>query len=132
MNCSVDGCEKTAEKRGWCNPHYQRWRLKGAPGGVIQPPARRRIAANGYVHLYRPAHPLAMSDGYVAEHRMVAWDHGILTDPAHHVHHVNHDKQDNRPENLEALDGSEHHRRHIAETGFVTNQYGTWPVEVRP
>lgn len=129
--CSIDGCPKAAEKRGWCNPHYQRWRLKGAPGEAIQPPARRRVAPNGYIHLYRPGHPLAMSDGYVAEHRMVAWDCGILTDPADHVHHVNEDKTDNRPENLDALHGSEHRRHHIAKAGFVENQYGAWPVRNR-
>jgi hypothetical protein len=27
--CSVDGCERFARKRGWCDTHYQRWRKHG-------------------------------------------------------------------------------------------------------
>ena len=29
--CSIDGCERCAEKRGWCNAHYKRWRRHGDP-----------------------------------------------------------------------------------------------------
>ncbi len=29
--CSVDGCCKPAKSRGWCNTHYERWRINGAP-----------------------------------------------------------------------------------------------------
>lgn len=38
--CSVDGCEREAEKRGWCSRHYQRWRNHGDPlgGGPILGP----------------------------------------------------------------------------------------------
>lgn len=27
--CSIDGCEREAVKRGWCNRHYRRWWLHG-------------------------------------------------------------------------------------------------------
>lgn len=33
--CSIDGCEKTARKRGWCAMHYERWRQHGDPGTVV-------------------------------------------------------------------------------------------------
>lgn len=29
--CSVDGCERPATKRGWCDSHYSAWRRKGTP-----------------------------------------------------------------------------------------------------
>lgn len=32
--CSVDGCKKPSAKRGWCDTHYQRWRLKGDVGSA--------------------------------------------------------------------------------------------------
>lgn len=32
--CSLDGCGRPAEARGWCNAHYLRWRSKGDPGTV--------------------------------------------------------------------------------------------------
>jgi hypothetical protein len=60
-----------------------------------------------------------MAYGYVSEHRKVAWDTGMLTDPIDHVHHRNGDKQDNRAENLEVLPGAEHarlHHTHAQET----------------
>jgi len=33
--CSVDGCGKIAEKRGWCNMHYSRWRKHGDVNALI-------------------------------------------------------------------------------------------------
>lgn len=29
--CSIPGCEKPVEARGWCNKHYWRWRRNGDP-----------------------------------------------------------------------------------------------------
>ena len=29
--CSVDGCDKPIEARGWCKPHYRRWYNHGDP-----------------------------------------------------------------------------------------------------
>lgn len=29
--CSIEACEKTAVKRGWCSTHYARWRNNGDP-----------------------------------------------------------------------------------------------------
>ncbi len=29
--CTIDGCGKTAEKRGWCGMHYRRWQRHGDP-----------------------------------------------------------------------------------------------------
>jgi len=68
-----------------------------------------------------------MSDGYVFEHRKVAWDVGIFTDPSLHIHHKDADKKNNDPSNLEPKTASEHHRDHAIEGG-VTNQYGHFQV----
>lgn len=86
---------------------------------------KRRIRTDGYVDVYDPAHPLARVDGYLMEHRKVAWDCGLLTDPSMHVHHIDHDKRNNDPANLAVL-SVEQHARHHAEHDPIGNQYGTW------
>lgn len=29
--CSIDGCDQLHRARGWCGPHYDRWRRYGDP-----------------------------------------------------------------------------------------------------
>lgn len=71
---------------------------------------KRRMEANGSVMVYLPEHPLArthgQSKGYVSEHRYVAWENGLLTDPADQVAHKNKIRDDNRIENLTIRDAS--------------------------
>ncbi len=84
---------------------------------------------SGHVRLFRPGHPIAQVDGYVLEHRLVAFEAGIAVPDGYHVHHRNGIKDDNRLENLEVLAASDHTRLHITEAGnVITNQYGTFPV----
>lgn len=130
MVCAVEGCDLFARVKGWCGRHYAQARATGDPIARVRPTygSKRRVADNGYVYLYEPTHSLAHADGYVAEHRKVAWDAGILTDPTDHVHHVDHDKQNNSLANLEVLSNAEHGRRHLAENGYVRNQFGEWPL----
>lgn len=33
--CSVDRCERSSRKRGWCDMHYVRWRRHGDPDRVL-------------------------------------------------------------------------------------------------
>lgn len=42
-SCSITGCTALARKRGWCNKHYQRWRLHGDPlrERQLRPPEER-------------------------------------------------------------------------------------------
>lgn len=89
---------------------------------------KRRTSTDGYVSLWKPDHPLARRDGYVAEHRYVAWEAGLLTDPADDVHHRNEVRDDNRLENLEVKTKADHAREHAEERGVVTNQHGTFSV----
>ena len=52
--CSIDECGKPARTRGWCNAHYERWRLHGDPaaGGrlKIQGEAQRFFDSVVLVH----------------------------------------------------------------------------------
>lgn len=128
--CQIDGCDRPVKARALCNRHYQSERIAGrltvrrykSRGGV-------REATNGYLYRFDPTHPLAHRDGYVAEHRLVAWEAGLLTDPTHHVHHINGHKKDNRLANLEVMAAVDHHQHHIAESGEVVNQYGVHPLQ---
>ncbi len=40
----------------------------------------RRVREDGYADIWAPTHPLARRDGYIAEHRMVAYDVGLQQD----------------------------------------------------
>ncbi len=129
-----DGCPRRSKnKTGPCGMHAERLRKTGewGPVGRLRPGYRTdsgpRVGYGGYIYLWRPDHPMAMADGYVMQHRMVMYDLGL--DPTgYQVHHVNHDPTDNRPENLERKTESDHHRDHARELGYVTNQYGRWPL----
>jgi hypothetical protein len=33
--CKEDGCGKSVHARGWCNMHYERWRLRGTVDGPL-------------------------------------------------------------------------------------------------
>jgi hypothetical protein len=80
--------------------------------------SKRRVRLDGYIDIYAPRHPLARRDGYVFEHRKVAWEAGLLVDPTLHIHHLNGDKVDNRIENLAVVDVAEHSRVHIRRDGM--------------
>lgn len=34
--CSIEGCEKRVDARGWCSTHYKRWRVNGGPHLVLK------------------------------------------------------------------------------------------------
>lgn len=87
-----------------------------------------RSLREGYIRVRAPGHPLAGRDGYVYEHRKVAWDAGLLTDPADHVHHRNHDRADNSIENLVVLTNGDHQREHNQPGRPIRNQYGVSTV----
>lgn len=82
-------------------------------------------AADGYIRIYKPGHPLASADGYVLEHRLVIYEAGIEVPAGYRIHHRNHDRADNRLENLVVLSAREHTWTHYT-VGF-RNQYGFWP-----
>lgn len=62
----------------------------------------------GYYEIFEPTHPLAKKNGYIREHRLIAYDAGILTDPKMEIHHINNLKTDNRIDNFMVLTKAQH------------------------
>lgn len=88
-------------------------------GSVVKPGRN----GNSYRYINVPEHPLSRADGFVAEHRLVAWNAGLLVNPKDQVHHKNGNGLDNSLENLEVLSAADHRREHSSSEG-TTNQYG--------
>lgn len=91
---------------------------RGSPPGLRGAMARawkggRRKVKGGYVDVYMPDHPMAKTNGYVAEHRLVASEVvGRVLDKSEEVHHIYGNKDDNRPENLAVVSKGKHQRLH--------------------
>lgn len=64
--------------------------------------------AHGYINIFNPSHPLSMKNGYVKEHRMIAYNNGLIKNSIHEVHHINGVKSDNRIKNLQVLTKEKH------------------------
>lgn len=49
--CSVDGCQKPHDSRGWCCAHYGRWKRHGDPmaGGIMQSPQTGPCEVDGCI-----------------------------------------------------------------------------------
>lgn len=62
---------------------------------------RRVDKRDGYIYIYMPEHPNAVSKGYVLEHRLIVEKTlGRYLLPDEDINHINGNKSDNRPENL--------------------------------
>lgn len=90
----------------------------------------RCIKSDGYVWVYVPGHPMALSNGgggrdYVAEHRLVMAEFlGRVIEPHEVVHHKNKVRGDNRIENLELFQSkSEHCRAHKPDYAHGVREY---------
>ena len=71
----------------------------------------KRISSRGYVHIYMPDHPKAMSNGYIGEHilvceRILGKQLPLLAVP----HHVNGKKDNNLPSNLVICENDQYHK----------------------
>ena len=104
MPCEVDDCNEPARSRGYCSSHYAKWRRWGTatPEPRPRPALKKRDSRSGYVWVKAPDNPMAMINGYVAEHRLVMSQAiGRPLEKFENVHHVNGVRDDNRLENLE-------------------------------
>lgn len=56
--CSIDGCEKKVQGRGWCAAHYRRWRIYGDPLTARRSthPEGRRVCTVADCGRHRHAH----------------------------------------------------------------------------
>jgi hypothetical protein len=99
--CTIEGCEKKHNAKGYCFTHYNRYKRYGDP---LKEPK------SGYV-----------VDGYVytkgqAQHRLVMEQFlGRKLKPQENVHHKNGDKADNRIENLELWSRSQPSGQRVAD-----------------
>ncbi len=100
--CSVDGCERSAEKRGLCSMHHQRVKKRGNIGAVESEREwrARYLNASGYVVLgglvTKGNKMTKLEHRHVMEQQL-----GRPLEPWENVHHKNGIRDDNRPENLE-------------------------------
>lgn len=70
MMCSVNGCARRANTRGWCKLHYQRWLRKGDPG-----PAQSRFLSPGVCSVPGCEQP-RRARGYCKRHYWGWFAHG--------------------------------------------------------
>lgn len=119
MTCKIDGCKKEIQykARGICQMHYFRYMRNGIYETLPTTRKQEVITPNGYRVLYIPDHPLCRSDGYVFEHRVVAYERYGETLPDcgfcgkscdwrpyfTHIDHIDCDKLNNQPGNLRVL-----------------------------
>lgn len=80
----------------------------------------------GYYEIFKPEHQLAKKNGYIREHRMVAYDAGLIIKPSDEVHHINGIKTDNRLENLEVMSKEKH-----TSITWKGKKRGVWSEERR-
>lgn len=82
---------------------------------------------NGYIELYLPDHPRAMSNGCVYEHILVAEKKlGRQLYPGETVHHINYQRDDNREENLMVFSTIGDHTRFHSTGIAIQNEDGTY------
>ena len=115
--CKVEGCarESMYKAQDVCQKHYFRFMRKGSYDLEVKSRKRRISNPAGYQKIYEPTHPLANSDGYVYEHRMVYFEEvsktvascdmcgSDITWGNCHIDHKDNDVENNNADNLRAV-----------------------------
>ena len=145
QKCSVKGCERHAQYKvaGLCQMHYFRVRRYGTTDLTARPrQLLSRKTPNGYVQIFSKGHPMAMSDGFAYQHRVVVYDAGLFDGKCvicgkevswktMHIDHINEVRDDNRLENLRITCRSCNnkrggHRRIMLEIGGIRLWIQDW------
>lgn len=116
MKCKANDCcrDATYKTMQLCQKHYFRVRRNGTVE-IVRSRKYRITNPAGYQKLFEPDHPLANSDGYVYEHRLVVYAiHGNDLPPCElcginlewdscHIDHIDRDVTNNDHSNLRPL-----------------------------
>jgi len=121
------GKNRTTIQR-WCYRYGLETQRTGPRNGELHPDWKGgRKLVKGYWYVYRPDHPRATKQRYVAEHRLVMEQKlGRLLLRTEVVHHIDGNPQNNDPANLEVFQANSEHLRHELK-GRVPN----WTPEGR-
>jgi len=102
--CSIEGCGREHDAKGFCRSHYKRWKLHGDPLIVKQAPH-----GSGWVARGRKLH--TQDNNKVFEHRIIAARAlGKRLPSVAVVHHVDEDPLNNDPSNLVICPNDKYHR----------------------
>jgi hypothetical protein len=129
--CSIKGCNGKHQAKGFCSPHYHRWKRTRNPN-PDKPVGARTGKFNscwrggeinlisGRVLIYSPNHPHPNTGGvYVFRSRLVVEKRlGRFLLPSEIVHHKNGIRSDDRDENLEYMTQSRHAKIHNVNGKF--------------
>lgn len=119
--CTVPGCGKLHDAKGYCHEHYKRWRLHGDPLTVKRGPSGGGWMQRGYriqtvQGSKKPAHVI------VAERAL-----GHPLPPGAIVHHADENRANNAPGNLVICPSIAYHKLlHVRMDAFSASGHWDW------